>query len=465
MNLKRFAKRRISRKQSIADSKNINEFLTPLNFKLRILVNFSIVLIYFFINKYNYIDPIAENELIFYLSLFLLIGFNYYLFYIIKSGQSPKNVDFVIIGFDLTITTLLILSVGGVNSPYFILFYLILLNVNIKFDSAVSLTVTLISIVIYLCAAGYSYSKLIVPQNQIEHIFKIVSLIIYYLTFEWSRQLKKKTWTLNAKIADHNNELKIINEKLDSQKKELDQKNKYYLDMLNFVSHELKTPLTPITSISAYHMSEDEIVVEEARNSFAIIYNNAQNLKNMIEKFLGLSKIEKGEMIIEYRRMELINDIIVPIIMDLSRVAQEKGMKLVKGLGANDDSVTTYTDPQLIIVVFNNLFSNAIKYGDPNTEITYNVKVIDKQIKCSISNFGDGIPEDKLKTVFEKFERLDSVKGKIPGTGLGLFVTREIIEKLGGKIWCESKQNGLTVFTFVLPNEKDEIDEKDFFEE
>ncbi|MBP7654625.1 HAMP domain-containing histidine kinase, partial [Candidatus Dependentiae bacterium] len=186
------------------------------------------------------------------------------------------------------------------------------------------------------------------------------------------------------------------------------------------------------------------------------------NQKNMIEKFLGLSKIEKGEMTVEYRRMELVNDIIVPIIMDLSRVAQEKGMKLVKGLGANDDSVITSTDPQLILVVFNNLFSNAIKYGYPNTEIMYNIKVIDNQIKCSVSNFGDGIPEDKLKTVFEKFERLDSVKGKIPGTGLGLFVTREIIEKLKGKIWCESKPNSLTTFTFTIPQEKEEAEEENF---
>jgi len=436
------------------ETRGSNAFL-----KTRWIVLLIVLFCYFVIDYYNIIDPSLQNPLLFYFCLLLSVGFNYYLYVLSKSENGLKLIMPVIIIFDMLIVTFLIQSFGKSDSPFFLLYFLIIFGANIRYESKISAIVTIFCVLLFLIVS-LNDLRLRGEVRIMNIIVKIISLSLYFFAFEWARQFKKRTQILNATIADTNNRLKEINEQLDFQKREVDKKNKLYREMLSFVSHELIVPLTPIISISSYHKMQVDLSIDEVKSSFEMINASANKLKNMIDKFLGLSKIERGEVIVDYRKMELINDIITPSIAELKMRADEKNMRILMHPASNVTSVIIYSDPSLLTVVFNNLFSNAIKYGYANTDITYLIRLKYDRLECSVINFGDGIPPDKLEAVFEKFVRLDDTRHKIEGTGLGLFNTREIIRKLNGDIKCESVLNHLTTFTFWLPLEKgDDIDE------
>jgi signal transduction histidine kinase len=369
---------------------------------------------------------------------------------ILTASKIFKYIDLLILGFDITIATFFIISTAGVNSYFYFLYFLIILNANIKYDTLVSLSLTVICIIICFCIIFYS-NKLYISYEKNNQIFIILSLITFAMTFEWTRTFKKKTQSLNIKIAGKNEILKNINIDLDNQKKALAEKNKHYLNTLGFVSHELKNPITNINSLSDYLSMDEEISPEERKEIAGVINNSAKNMINMIHKFLSLAKIEKGALTIDYRQLEIFNDILVPVIADLQIPAKEKHMHIIKDPNSNVNTLITWSDHELLKVIFSNLIGNAIKYGYPNTNIRYKVKLIDNIITCSIINYGDGIPKDKLNLVFEKFERLDNTKDSVRGSGLGLFNTKEMIKKLNGNIWCESAPKHTTTFTFTLP--------------
>jgi signal transduction histidine kinase len=111
-------------------------------------------------------------------------------------------------------------------------------------------------------------------------------------------------------------------------------------------------------------------------------------------------------------------------------------------------------DPILMRIVFSNLLTNAIKYGRAGGMIHIGYREDSDRYRFHVKNEGPGVPQDKLKTVFEKFVRIDYKElGKQLGTGLGLYNTKEIIEKHGGTIWAESEEGKGADFIFEIPKE------------
>jgi len=118
------------------------------------------------------------------------------------------------------------------------------------------------------------------------------------------------------------------------------------------------------------------------------------------------------------------------------------------------EQLTVTVDPILMRIVFSNLITNAIKYGIAGGMITLGFSEGKDCYRFHVKNEGPGIPEDKLTTVFEKFVRIDYKElGKQLGTGLGLYNTKEIIEKHGGTIWAESETGQWANFIFEIPKE------------
>ena len=106
----------------------------------------------------------------------------------------------------------------------------------------------------------------------------------------------------------------------------------------------------------------------------------------------------------------------------------------------------------MIEVVYANLVSNAIKYGSKGSEISLGFRGNGKSFIFNVRNEGEGIPQNKLEEIFGKFIRLHK-KSPLKGSGLGLYNTREIIERHGGKIWAESKEGEWANFIFTLPKD------------
>jgi signal transduction histidine kinase len=118
-------------------------------------------------------------------------------------------------------------------------------------------------------------------------------------------------------------------------------------------------------------------------------------------------------------------------------------------------------DVELLQVIYRNLFSNALKYGLPTGKIAYGVEDHGDFYQFNVWNEGTGIPPEEREMVFENFVRLEHSGGQ-PGTGLGLYITRRIVEAMGGRIWVESQPGKWTNFIFRLPKKGIFSGEKEF---
>jgi len=250
-------------------------------------------------------------------------------------------------------------------------------------------------------------------------------------------------------------ELKARNVELNKLALEKDKQLEYtkYLDdkkneFISTASHELKTPLTTIMAFSQIllNMSQEECS-PKVRTFVEKIYNQSSKLKSLIQQLLDISKIEAGRL--EYNK-EAINFYAYTndLINTLRLVHPAHSINITED--AAEDLV--YADKLRIEQVFTNLVGNAAKYSKPGSTIDIHVSSGNNGMKqVAITDYGIGIHPQNLDNVFNKFYREEQVYNKIAGLGIGLFITKGIIEEHGGSIWVESKEGKGSTFTFTIP--------------
>ena len=241
------------------------------------------------------------------------------------------------------------------------------------------------------------------------------------------------------KLHERDEGLKVANQKLETL-------NKSYLDMIGFVSHELKGILGSIV-MNTYSIKDGYLgpLNQKQQDAVDATAKSLDHFETMVKNYLDLSRIEKGELKIFKSEVDLNEDIIKPVIENFQKQSQ-KDNTTVENLVS--EKVKLSVDKSLITIVCNNLLGNAFKYGKPRGLI----KILsqDKSNYLQISFYNDGLPlaDSQKKMLFKKFSRLP-VSKNIKGTGLGLFIVKEIIEKHGGEVWVESEKSGNT-FHFTL---------------
>jgi len=221
-------------------------------------------------------------------------------------------------------------------------------------------------------------------------------------------------------------------------------------DFVSNVTHELKTPLTSI------HMFTESILLDRVADTsgkkeyLQIVLKETERLKRIINNILDFSKKEKGK--IEYRSEEVdVTDLINSALNDLNYWLVEKDFTVDTEL---EENVIITADNDAIQQVIINLLDNAIKYSWKNKEIRVSLVSDKDKIRMEFEDKGIGIPEDEIKSIFEKFYRVNkTMKDGIGGTGLGLTLVKEIIEAHNGEILVESKLNEGSKFTVLLDSQ------------
>ena len=289
---------------------------------------------------------------------------------------------------------------------------------------------------------GADISKILKENQDSEMRVKLKSLIM----FASQAVVLRDQADLYHELEKKSNELACRNQQLQVSNDNLHNLNKHYLNMLSFVSHELRSPLVSILGYA--ELLEDEILGEfnkEQKEAISVILRVSKSLLGMIKNYLDLSKIETGQFRLKKEKWNLVEDIINPVTLDMREQFAKKCIKLVyknqNGKNGKDCKYTIYADKEMIRIVFINIFSNAVKYGDERTNIEYSILEDKKHFIVKIKNFGDGLTKDKLEKIFKKFTQFyDSSTGfQQHGAGLGLFITKNIIEHHSGSINAESK--------------------------
>jgi signal transduction histidine kinase len=246
---------------------------------------------------------------------------------------------------------------------------------------------------------------------------------------------------MSAKLDERERSLKITNEKLEIA-------NKNYIDLIGFVSHELKGILASAI-LNAYAVRDGLLgmVNFKQRKALDSITRNLDYLEATVHKFLNLGRIEKGELAVNKGELNLKKDVFDVSIDSLKPVAARKNMAVDNMLEAD---LQVKADADMMMVVANNLIGNAIKYGSENGTITIHSARNGAKIRVEVYNDSTPISEADKVRLFKKFSRLQNAETKkVKGTGLGLYITREIVEKHGGRIWVEPQEKG-NLFIFEI---------------
>lgn len=262
------------------------------------------------------------------------------------------------------------------------------------------------------------------------HIFTPYEM--YFLAYEFNRMA---------------NQIHKSYKKLQKNIKELKELNEFRSNMIDTVSHEFRTPLTSIQGYTSRLLRQD-IQIDDAtkQKSLKIIKKQAERLKRMVEDLLVIPDIEGSSlnMTIEpVNASEIIDDAIV--------LSKNRGNKTFIN-NVNENIPMIYADRDRFEQVIINIVENAVKYANDETEIVIDAEEFnDEYLKISVKNHCNLIPKDKLKTLFDKFTRLDdSTTRTTRGTGLGLFIVKGLVETMGGHIHLHSGMDwGFVVQIFM----------------
>lgn len=227
--------------------------------------------------------------------------------------------------------------------------------------------------------------------------------------------------------------------------KELNQLKSDFIDM---ASHELRTPLTAIKGFAATLSNPQFSFTEAERREFLGIINaQSDRLVRLLNDVLDVSRIEGGRVRLAFRRVCL-RDLVLRVIKSLSETYPGREIEV-----AIAPDLAAVTDPDRLEQVLTNLVDNALKYSAPGTPV-----IVDGgtpsggEVRLSVTNACNSLTEAEKERLFQKFVRLERNSALVRGTGLGLYIARNLVEMLGGQIEVETPPDGGVRFVFTLPD-------------
>jgi signal transduction histidine kinase len=255
----------------------------------------------------------------------------------------------------------------------------------------------------------------------------------------------------------------LIIKELEKANEELKYKDQLKNDFINVAAHEIKTPIQPIIALTEVLLQEGGIINTEKNKQYLdIISRNSKRLKQITDDVLDIARIESGSFSLNKEKFNL-KEMITDIMKDYEQsiIQYKKNLKIIYESSDNDNQIIIEADRKRLCQAIRNLLNNAIHFTNEGS-ITIIVKERKKndiingksdEILVSIKDTGTGIHPEILPKLFTKFSTKSTIAG---GTGLGLFISKNIIEMHGGRIWAtnnneENKEDVGSTFTFSLP--------------
>jgi signal transduction histidine kinase len=229
----------------------------------------------------------------------------------------------------------------------------------------------------------------------------------------------------------------------------METKEEEWLRFIDTLSHELKTPLTSIIASAGLLEEELQDTADEShRKLMQTIIRNANSLESRLTELLNIVKTGSGKLQLQFEPVDL-KSLILGTCMQISPLMHTKGQKLNTELPEFVPIIQA--DGQRLEQVLLNLMNNATKFTQDGGIITVRVKKQETGLVVEVSDNGMGIPKDQQDRLFKPYSRIQADRQKHPGLGLGLALSKQVIELHGGKIWVDSDAGKGAVFSFFLP--------------
>ncbi|MGE5474385.1 MAG: sensor histidine kinase [Ignavibacteriales bacterium] len=284
----------------------------------------------------------------------------------------------------------------------------------------------------------------------------VSAVIIYFISRRISRPIIQMTSaaikiTEGEKVgeiyAKTNDEIEKLADAFNTMNKRLEVTENVRREFIANVSHDLRTPLTSINGF-VQGMIDGLIKPENYPKYLAIIKDEINRLMKLTGEVLEIAKIQGGAVNINITQISAI-DVIGQVVSSLEIAANQKKINMIMEC---PEELYIMADLDRLKQILSNLLSNAVKYSGEGSEVKISVEEENDLVKFIIKDNGQGISDEDIKHIFDKFYRGDKSRQNDGGTGLGLNIAKSLVELHGGKIWAESEQGKGTRFYFMLPN-------------
>ena len=219
-------------------------------------------------------------------------------------------------------------------------------------------------------------------------------------------------------------------------------------DFVSTVSHELRAPLTSIYGFAETLLRRDVMFGEPERQTFlGYIASEAQRLTSIVDKLLGVARLEAGELQVDLVPTDL-RTVVSEVVTSVRQTSDVNGHNFV--LHLPDEPLAASADREKLSQILTNLLDNAVKFSPDGGTVTVEAHRTSGHVEVRIVDEGQGIPEAERERIFSKFHRAESARGS-GGAGLGLFIARGLVTAMGGRIWVDSVEGGGSSFAFELP--------------
>jgi hypothetical protein len=255
----------------------------------------------------------------------------------------------------------------------------------------------------------------------------------------YSRALEGQSRELERTTA----ELRAANEQL----RELDRLKD---DFVSTVTHELRTPLTSIRAFSEILLDNPDLDTEERHRFIRPIVEETERLTRLINQVLDLARLEAGAAEWQVRPVD-VSEVVSASMTSTEQLRHERGVTLE--VDVPEDLPLVSGDVDRVVQVMVNLLGNAVKFADPaDGRVCVTAARHGDEVRIDVQDNGPGVPDEDLDVIFDKFRQGgDTHRDRPAGTGLGLPISREIIDHLGGRLWAEPHTGRGATFSFTLP--------------
>jgi two-component system, NtrC family, sensor kinase len=251
-------------------------------------------------------------------------------------------------------------------------------------------------------------------------------------------------------IADRDQHLLNQNRELGELNERLERVNQNYMTTLRFVTHELRSPLAAVQSlIDAAFAGFADQVPEQLRGFLLRMKRNLEELQDMVKNYLDLSRAERGEFVLHPAPIELWASVIDPVVQQVEALFDSRSVKLeIEPHG----QISMVADAELLRIAVMNYLSNAAKYASEKGRVRLSTRAQNDRLVLSVWNEGPGFTAEEAPDLFKKFSRLKNAntRGK-RGSGLGLYLCRQIAELHGGEVSARSEAEKWAEFTLDVP--------------